>query len=196
MSLAYKIEMAAWVVGMALNTLCILRAIRYRVVVRRLWFVLWLAFDLTFDLMLYWLNVKSPQVGYPAAWGLLQPVAIGLLGMVVLETLDRLHGLEVVLLAATVAIGFLLPGNLVSNRRLLLVSALVCLVSSMCLAIARRGFILMIYTATQTVQHLAVLYSPHRWHAGTYAELLTMCCFAAWLFREDLDAPHKNERLI
>lgn len=144
----------------------------------RTYFRLWICYDLAFSLILFAINeAGGSREVYPAVWRILQPGDAMLLGGAVVEALGlERHWLGMV--AITGAVGMLLDPH-----RILAASMLVCFVGASALALRGRDAILMLYCASQCVQHLAVIAHAKRWHAGAYAEVATCLCMAAWIYR-------------
>lgn len=183
MSWWYRVEMWCWVPGMMLQGFLVFRLLRTGRFRKSPLFFTWLLYDLIFSLVLYAVNQAGGEhTAYPRLWGWMQPVDVWLLGAAVLEAIGAANLLGFLLLASTYLIGIVvLADGERQNRKVLIACALVSFVGSAALALYRRGLILMIYLAAQVVQHLSVLWRSPRWHAGAYVEVVSCCCFAAWI---------------
>jgi hypothetical protein len=170
----YQIEMGAWALGIVLQAICFIGRSFYDID-RRPLFWLWVLYDLIFSVILFAINAVDARVAYGIVWTILQPADLLLFGMAVGESLKGEK--TSILTAFTIAVGLMLD----AHHRLVGASALVCFVASVAMTLRRGDPILMIYAASQCVQHLAVMEHASRWHAGAYSEIATCLCFAAWI---------------
>lgn len=192
----YLLEMWAWFFGLIAEAALVFLLLRHGRFRNRPWFFFFLAYDFCFSVILYAVNhFGGAHALYPQIWQFMQPLDGLLLGAVVLEALGACNYLGFLLLIFTYIIGIVIADSASNVRHVLTACAMLGFVGSAMLALCRRNLVLIVYIGCLVVQYMAILWGSKRWHAGAYAEVLSLACYSAWIIAEFKPRTLTSDRL-
>ncbi len=182
------LELLTWTLNLGLQSILLLTMGVRRLDLRLPFLFFWVLCDLIFSLTLYAVNMTGGwKSAYPVLWDAFAPITAGLLlaaGLEQARVCREYIGIICAVVIVNVAMSFdskFPHGQILGIVTLAAIGAVVA-VLWVWKRVGGVGWVLMVYTTAQAVEHLMVIYHAPRWHAGLIGQVVCMGCFVGWVY--------------